>query len=442
MGGKPRYKTVQCLDCACDVQQYQYGNPKLRKVRCYDCVTIYNKKWQQEHQRKQPRPPRRFPHAAHCVDCGGAFECRQPWHKRCAACAAHEIATQEKLRWVRARVVREAGSAPKGQCRACGAWFVFPSRRHRARCHACGVAHAKRLAQQHAKERFLLRSRTPGLHGNSLWRETKCVDCSCALVSNKKTSPRCRPCALARAVLLKAAAERRRNLPKFPRPAVCVDCSKGYTQIRAVIGGKPCLRCPPCAKERKRKQDLASAARRRGSRPVIGCLDCKVDFVQILKTHLRCRHCSLARQAQLRAKKGADKRIRMHEDVEWAARVRKYQREYSKHKRKTDPRYRFRCIISGGVRRGHGIKKPASWLKLMPYTLEQLMAHIERQFTGRMTWANHSRLWELDHIVPVSSFNITGFDCPDFYACWALSNLRPLLKKKNQQKGGRREHLL
>lgn len=77
----------------------------------------------------------------------------------------------------------------------------------------------------------------------------------------------------------------------------------------------------------------------------------------------------------------------------------------------------------------------ASTEALLGYTKERLADHIERQFTRGMTW---ERLLageiHIDHIVPVSAFSITEEGSPDFLACWALSNLRPMWAKDNLRK--------
>lgn len=43
----------------------------------------------------------------------------------------------------------------------------------------------------------------------------------------------------------------------------------------------------------------------------------------------------------------------------------------------------------------------------------------------------------IDHIVPVSAFSIRDAGDPDFAACWALSNLRPMWAKDNRRKGAK-----
>jgi hypothetical protein len=58
-----------------------------------------------------------------------------------------------------------------------------------------------------------------------------------------------------------------------------------------------------------------------------------------------------------------------------------------------------------------------------------------------MTWDNMKE-WHLDHIVPKSAFTYASPDDPEFRACWALANLRPLWKKANLKKSAERTHLL
>jgi len=77
-----------------------------------------------------------------------------------------------------------------------------------------------------------------------------------------------------------------------------------------------------------------------------------------------------------------------------------------------------------------GRKNHRSWLSLIDYTVSDLKKHLERQFQEGMTWENYGD-WHIDHIIPVSAFNITCPEDLDFKRCWALSNLRPLWAKEN-----------
>lgn len=108
-------------------------------------------------------------------------------------------------------------------------------------------------------------------------------------------------------------------------------------------------------------------------------------------------------------------------------------------RRQKNPQYRLRNIFNA---RFHstlaGKTSPEIFHKRFGYTLAELMRHLERQFDRHMTWDNHGTYWEIDHIVPVSSFDLPG----EFRACWALTNLRPLRKELNRSKSARRFHLV
>lgn len=50
--------------------------------------------------------------------------------------------------------------------------------------------------------------------------------------------------------------------------------------------------------------------------------------------------------------------------------------------------------------------------------------------------------WHIDHIVPLSAFDITTEDSDGFKRAWALSNLRPLWAAENLKKSSARNFLL
>lgn len=67
------------------------------------------------------------------------------------------------------------------------------------------------------------------------------------------------------------------------------------------------------------------------------------------------------------------------------------------------------------------------------YTIDDLKRHLERQFTKGMSWQRFcAGDIHIDHIRPLSSFDMTDFD--QVKEAWALTNLRPLWAKDNLQK--------
>jgi len=78
-------------------------------------------------------------------------------------------------------------------------------------------------------------------------------------------------------------------------------------------------------------------------------------------------------------------------------------------------------------------KNGMSWELLVNYSLEELKIHLEKRFKEGMSWENYGK-WHIDHIKPVSSFNITSIYCDDFKECWSLDNLQPLWASENIKK--------
>lgn len=87
-----------------------------------------------------------------------------------------------------------------------------------------------------------------------------------------------------------------------------------------------------------------------------------------------------------------------------------------------------------------GAKGGRRTFSLLGYTSTDLQEHLEAQFTQGMTWENYGRghgKWNIDHILPVSSFRYETPEDQDFIACWTLSNLRPMWAIDNIKKGAK-----
>lgn len=106
------------------------------------------------------------------------------------------------------------------------------------------------------------------------------------------------------------------------------------------------------------------------------------------------------------------------------------------------PEYKLKHNSLSSLRRslkGLGGKR---WHEAVGYSREELKSHLERQFTKGMDWTNYGSHWHVDHIVPVSAFECSSVDTPEFKACWALANLRPLWAFDNISKNSKRLHLI
>ena len=82
----------------------------------------------------------------------------------------------------------------------------------------------------------------------------------------------------------------------------------------------------------------------------------------------------------------------------------------------------------------NGKQKSLTWELLVGYSLTDLKNHLQSMFRDGMTWDNYGSLWHIDHIKPISKFNIVSDSCSEFKECWSLNNLQPLLAIENLRK--------
>jgi len=112
--------------------------------------------------------------------------------------------------------------------------------------------------------------------------------------------------------------------------------------------------------------------------------------------------------------------------------------KWEKKQRSTNSRFSLKRNIATAISRSlKGNKNGRHWEKIAGYTLEQLKKHLEKQFTGKMSWENYGSFWTLDHKIPISVFNFTSPDHEDFRRCWALKNLQPMIAIENIKKGAK-----
>lgn len=110
--------------------------------------------------------------------------------------------------------------------------------------------------------------------------------------------------------------------------------------------------------------------------------------------------------------------------------------ERLKHRRKTEPDFKIMQVLRtrlAAALRGKGIAKAGRTVWMLGCTVPELREHLQRQFKPDMTWENHGQLWEIDHIRPVCTFNLR--ERWQQRECFHHSNLQPLYKTENRQKG-------
>ena len=119
--------------------------------------------------------------------------------------------------------------------------------------------------------------------------------------------------------------------------------------------------------------------------------------------------------------------------------IRQIKRDYERNRKVNDPLYKlisnFRTAIYQ-VLKENRVDKNQSYFDVLQYTPEQLIVHLEKQFTERITWENYGE-WHVDHKLPISSFNIQEMGDSEFMKCWSLENLQPMWGEENIRKSNK-----
>lgn len=106
-----------------------------------------------------------------------------------------------------------------------------------------------------------------------------------------------------------------------------------------------------------------------------------------------------------------------------------------KQKYEQNSQYKLNCITAKNMWKVlKGAKSEQHWKDIVGYSTQQLIQHLESQFTPEMNWNNYGSYWEIDHIIPKSQFTYSSHEDQQFKICWSLMNLRPLEKATNRQR--------
>lgn len=203
--------------------------------------------------------------------------------------------------------------------------------------------------------------------------------------------------------------------------------------------------CEQCRYARKLEQYRSAADKQRrkmGVPKVKGetfrCRECCSEFIATSKSRAvycaDCRPIVSLRHANISSARRSENEGRRKRFNAWYIQ-----------RAKGDPLVKISRMMRTLMHREVGRKSAGrgTWTKLVGYTADQLKIHLERQFLPGMTWDNRGlNGWHIDHIIPISSFSYDSHDHPDFKACWALTNLRPMWAADNIRKKDKRLFLL
>lgn len=135
------------------------------------------------------------------------------------------------------------------------------------------------------------------------------------------------------------------------------------------------------------------------------------------------------------AGKGAERSRKYRENNK--VKVREMANARERERLRTNPKFaisqrlrrRFNCALR--VCLGGGKNKKTSVLNLLGCSMDELLVHLESQFTEGMNWNNRDK-WHVDHIKPCASFDLTDFEQQKL--CFHYTNLQPLWAFDNHSK--------
>lgn len=102
------------------------------------------------------------------------------------------------------------------------------------------------------------------------------------------------------------------------------------------------------------------------------------------------------------------------------------------------PEFRFKRAMRNAVKRITRIsksKKEGRTIEYLGCSMLHARKHIEKQFKRGMHWNNHGKIWHIDHIIPLSKFDLT--DPMQRKRANHFTNLQPLYVHENMKKGAR-----
>lgn len=257
------------------------------------------------------------------------------------------------------------------------------------------------------------------------------------------------------------------------RQWVAPICRKAFTasachHIRRYLEQTGMMNCKACNQEKEIIHFYKDGIKKSGARPY--CLTCRIEIKNAskrayrqrpdIKEIIKIKNKEYSQRPEVKARNAARPKKPLSEDGK--ARKRKLNKTPEKKQKRKEyllkpdvrertllnrkARYHAKtkhdlgCILDGRIRVTirrslKSGKNNRSWRSLVDFDILQLKAHLEKQFTKGMSWEAFSAgEIEIDHIIPIKSFNISGIECKEFKACWSLANLRPLWKKENNSK--------
>lgn len=110
--------------------------------------------------------------------------------------------------------------------------------------------------------------------------------------------------------------------------------------------------------------------------------------------------------------------------------LREQKKEWHNNQHNTNVNYRIKKSLAARLR--NVLNKEETTMSYVGCNIQFLREWVEYNFTSDMTWDNYGSFWSIDHVIPVSKFDLTIEK--EKFLCWNWTNLTPVSVKLNSSK--------
>jgi hypothetical protein len=140
-----------------------------------------------------------------------------------------------------------------------------------------------------------------------------------------------------------------------------------------------------------------------------------------------CDRCKLNMKKWLLKNKEKHRIYENEKNKKWNKNNREKIRERERKQYREDINFKLKKLMRARIKIKNGYNS-----SIMNFSLENLKLCLEKQFDEKMSWNNCGKFWTIDHIIPISLYDLNNEK--EFKKCCDLRNLRPLERKDNQIK--------
>lgn len=113
-------------------------------------------------------------------------------------------------------------------------------------------------------------------------------------------------------------------------------------------------------------------------------------------------------------------------------------REWNKNKYENDLGFRLKHIVAARINEGlklYQTLKNDRTIEYLGCSIGHYIDYLTLLFDDKMNWSNYAEYWEIDHIKPIDSFDLSNEE--ELYKCFHYTNTQPLHKTENRQKSNK-----